>query len=682
MATINITLMDLNETPYFDKESRQDVETARTYRESRTNAVIQLAAIEPDGHDLQWEVTGSDASDFEVVDAEDLGDGKDRQHLMFKSQPDYETPKGKGVDGNMYEVTVRATEMTAVGGGPKKSTELDVMVQVENVNERGMVELNWLQPEVGTEIIATVIDPDTDGEVENANAQTEAAYTWYRSKVGNPNRNPGTSEADLAGEWEEITSDPSQTGAAEQCSGDDNANNNVYTPQGDCAESDDDEPTMDDEGRYLLVRAVYRDNSAVGDDGTTADVNATTTAIGISAYKVQADVSNDANYSPDFRSSTASRTVPEDTAKGMPVGAPVDVDRNEDGDILTYEIVMSASGDDGNRDVVERTDAPNDAEFFSIDKATGQLRVAMPLTAEMEDKRTYTGEDPAMPGKYVVVLRATDPSGEPDDENRDDIVVTVTATDVNEAPRVTGMAELAVNEADSSNKDFYRGLEYRLNPDNSGEYLQPDDSTTPYAGAFNDDGDEETASTTGDNLFKRVENDAVDRAIWPEPIGGADGALFEYSIPEDGIGRRLHFISVPDFEDPKDADGDNVYEVTIMVEDSAGAAGEKAIRITVFNVDEKGKLVLTPEQPDDGMPVIATLTDPDGVVNVTDWTWAATSTSVSAFQMGDVIDNSTIHRYMGSSYTGDAGEFVWAMVDYRDGASVENDPVTRPRRTE
>ena len=152
-----------------------------------------------------------------------------------------------------------------------------------------------------------------------------------------------------------------------------------------------------------------------------------------------------------------------------------------------------------------------------------------------------------------------------------------------------------------------------------------------------------------------MENDAIDRAIWPEPISGADGGLFEYSTPDDGIGRRLHFISAPDFEDPKDVDGDNIYEVTITVEDSDGAMGQKSIRITVHNVNEKGKLVLTPEQPDDGMPVIATLTDPDGVLSVTDWTWAATSTSVANFPMGDVIDSSTIHRYMGSSYTGGRG---------------------------
>ncbi len=183
----------------------------------------------------------------------------------------------------------------------------------------------------------------------------------------------------------------------------------------------------------------------------------------------------------------------------------------------------------------------------------------------------------------MVVVRATDPSGEPDNENRDDIVVTVTATDVNEAPSVVGgMAELAVNEADSSKKDLYYGLEYRVNLD--GEYLQ-----TGTAAAYGDARDADgnlTASTTKDNLYKREENDAVDRAIWPEPIAGPDGHLFEYSIPEDGIGRRLHFITAPNFEDPMDADGDNVYMVTIRAEDSAGATGEKSVRITVH---ERGR---------------------------------------------------------------------------------------------
>ena len=53
--------------------------------------------------------------------------------------------------------------------------------------------------------------------------------------------------------------------------------------------------------------------------------------------------------------------------------------------------------------------------------------------------------------------------------------------------------------------------------------------------------------------------------------------------------------------------------------DDDGLVGEKNVRVTVNNVDEDGKLVLSPEQPDDGMPVIATMTDPDGVVSITNW---------------------------------------------------------------
>ena len=75
-ATVNVNLVGLNERPYFDKASRDAVATtadtpAVMYSEHRTNAVIpQLAAIDPDGQDLRWELTGRDASAFEIVDAQ------------------------------------------------------------------------------------------------------------------------------------------------------------------------------------------------------------------------------------------------------------------------------------------------------------------------------------------------------------------------------------------------------------------------------------------------------------------------------------------------------------------------------------------------------------------------------------------------------------------------------------
>ena len=178
-------------------------------------------------------------------------------------------------------------------------------------------------------------------------------------------------------------------------------------------------------------------------------------------------MSNDLNNSPDFSHSTASRTIPENTAVGDPVGAVVMVDINEDHDTLTYELVEI--NENGTAATGELVGEPHntavdteDVEFFSIDKDTGQIRVAKALSAEETDDRTYEDVGGAAireAGVYKVVVRATDPSGEPNNENRGDIVVTITATDVNEAPRiVAGNAELEVNEKDSSDDDFIRRL--------------------------------------------------------------------------------------------------------------------------------------------------------------------------------------------------------------------------------
>ena len=711
-AQVDITLDDLNESPYFDKESRDRAASTITYAEMRTNPVVQLAAVEPDGMDLVWELTGADASDFAIEDVQDVNDGKDRRQLVFSIDPDYEDGKGSDTSAeaaadeptgsrsnDLYRVTVRATEESAVGDGPNMGAELNVTVRVMDSSEGGKVTFNWLQPEVGTAITARASDPDgvrTDG----GNTVT---YTWYRSKVSNPNRNPGHTDAALAGEWEQIESEWSGFTADTNCVGTPLTTaptGDTYRPQGDCAETADvDERTAGgggtglgdevDEGDYLLVRAVYTDGYG------------SATSTGITVYSVREDVSHDANNSPDFNASKATREIAENAAVGDPVGDPVVVLQNEDDDILTYELVEecrtnvadtpcasdatptpSLDATNGNNAVV-----PGDVGFFSIDPASGQITVKEKLSYEVKSEDGGFEAD----GSYTLVVRATDPSGETaNDENRDDIVVTINVSDVNEAPRITrGAAELFVYEVNSTDKDSvfdkYVGLGYMT--DDDADPTNENVATTP--------DDRLALDPANPNLYKRTEEDLVDRAIWPEPIVGPDGRFFEYSIPADGIGRRLHFKNeyLPDFEDPMDENRDNVYEVTITVRDEDGAMGTKDVRVTVMNVDEAGTLVLSPEQPDDGMPVIASITDPDGVVSITNWSWAtATSTRVVSLPATPDATNArdanndgefdldalwtVIPEATASEYKPEAGRFVWAMVEYRDGHSVENDPVT------
>ena len=161
-------------------------------------------------------------------------------------------------------------------------------------------------------------------------------------------------------------------------------------------------------------------------------------------------MSSGANASPDFQDDTDTRTVPESTAVGDPVGDPVTA-TDTDNDTLTYEL------DD---DVVSTNDTlatDSDLQFFDIDMETGQIEVAQELDYDAVGEGRADG---AVAGTYTVIVRATDPSG-----LADNITVTITAENVNEDPVVTGRAELSVDEEDD---DGYTAL-----PDAPGRGLPP-----------------------------------------------------------------------------------------------------------------------------------------------------------------------------------------------------------------
>ena len=649
-ANVTISLMDRNEYPYFDKASRE-IETIEYEENSTDRRVIVLAAVEPDEDFLKWEVIGTDSADFEIEDATDGADGKDRVELRFKmgSRPDFERPMDRLMDltldgdsddegedaakNNMYKITVRVTEAATVGGVPKKAAELDLTVSVTDAQEKGTVQVRWLQPEVLTPISASLTDPD-EVSVNNVDGTltTGVTYQWFRAKVRNPDRNIKDVPDSGSTDWEPL-------GIIGE------ADTNTYTPQGatpDDPDTGEDESAGDpvDEGWHLLAKAKY----------------AGQTAIGISDDPVRANVHDNSNNSPDFAAAETSRTVPENIEVGMPVEDVVDVDRNEDDDTLTYELVIETTGVNGNADVILA-----DLPFFYIDKDTGQIRVKKPLNFEGHDlPGTSTDVEPS---EYQVVVRATDPSGETTNEdNRDDITVVITVTDVNEAPKVTdGYSIIQVNEMNESKE-----------PKDNGQY---------YIGLGNTVSDTAlytvNKNANKQNYYKKYDEDPVDSHDWPDNlIPGPDGQWFEYSTPDDGISRRLHFITPPDYENPKDQYRDNVYEVCVTAIDNRGIPGCKMVRIEVVNVQEDGTLTLMPVEPveetaEGGVKITATLNDPDGEVVITDWKWAQNPASGGMFDAANLVVDETTDMF-----TGMAGNFVWAQVHYRDGASVVDDPVT------
>ena len=167
---------------------------------------------------------------------------------------------------------------------------------------------------------------------------------------------------------------------------------------------------------------------------------------------------------------------------------------------------------------------------------------------------------------YRVVVLVRDGRG-----GNDIISVSIVVTDINESPLVSGAASIAYAE-------------------NSTEVVSRFSTTDP----------EGTVTLT-------------------LSLSGEDSEAF--TIEEDGA---LRFRVSPDFENPTDANEDNIYLVTVEASDghSAGAL-DSSIEIT--DAEEQGQLSLPIEAPRIGMVLTALLTEQDAGLLDTVWMWERSS---------------------------------------------------------
>ena len=162
------------------------------------------------------------------------------------------------------------------------------------------------------------------------------------------------------------------------------------------------------------------------------------------------------------------------------------------------------------------------------------------------------------------------------------------------------------------------------------------------------------------------------------PLSGDDASAF--SLSNDGM---LTFRSSPDYENPMDADMDNVYMVTIMADDGT-YMDTHDVMVMVTNVDEMGRVTFWRDGQDATTAAImvgdelgGAVDDSDGNpgdtfpimmytriagVNVTSWQWAK---SMTPDMMDSWMDIGT-----GGMYTvmnDDAGHYLRATATYNDG---------------
>ena len=309
---------------------------------------------------------------------------------------------------------------------------------------------------------------------------------------------------------------------------------------------------------------------------------------------------------PLFSTGSNRRSVDENSPPGTRVGSAVTA--TDPGDVLTYTLADSGDNDD-----------------YSIDPATGQITVGPRTELDFE----------ANPDDTVNVT-ATDPAGGATTQ-----VVTITINDVNEAPVITDgdtKASVVENTAIATPVSTYTA--------------DPEVSATPCAG---------TACT------------------WS--LKGPDAGDFNIGNQAGTLG-QLTFKETPNYEAPADANGDNEYMVTVVVTDAGidskgKLSAERDVVVTVTNVNEPivgdtttPVVTLSSLVPKVGVPLTATLDDPDGGEKDIEWQWSITGADTAAVPgTPTATPNGSIDGAESDTYTpkiNDVGGTLTATVMYAD----------------
>ena len=534
-----VTVTDVDEPPTITTTSR----TAFSQPENRTSTLSTFRATDPEGGTVTWTATGSDGSAFTM---------DERGALAFANPPDFDTP-GDADGDNVYHVTVQARDASS------NTASLDVAVSVTDHNE-------GVEP-----TISTRRPPSTYRE-----NGTSAVYTF---RASDPQRGAIT--------WRVTGTDSS-----------------VFTI------------TRDSSGRGVLAFVSppdfespadgNRDNDyelavVATDDAGHTDMVAFTIAVTDHNEGVEPTIStrrppstyreNNTSTVYTFRASDPQRgairwsltgtdaddfaIVRDSSGRGiLSFDDPPDfenaVDSNQDNE---YELTVVATDDDNHTDRVVFTIAVTDVNEGPEIRLEGTATTGVPENdPNTQVLAKYTATDPENPtagifrwrtvgrdsGDFVINelgelrFRSSPDYERPADANRDNIYeVTVQASDgrsygmlaetlivtvraVNEAPVITTTSRTAFTLRENSTSVLY--------------------------------------------TYRATDQDTDDVITWS--VGGTDGEVFAIY---NGI---LSFRLLPDFENPVDADEDNVYEITVVAGDGAGLQDTVNAVITITDQSE------------------------------------------------------------------------------------------------
>ena len=530
---VTVTVEDVNEVPLVTGT------TSFTYRENGTATIYTFSAADPEGAAISWSPGGADGDDFTIT-----VDSRGRGVLTFASPPDFENPTDADRD-NVYEVTVEARD--SEGNRAELQVEVTVVDQNEGPEVSGVQSLSFAENLEEGRVLATysATDPEDPGTpITRWSLSGSDAGDFTVSGGGELSfRNVPDFEA------------PADSGR-----------DNVY-----------DFSVRASDGRnygYLEVTVTVEDvNEAPLVTGTTSFTYRESGTATIYTFSAADPEGAAISWSPggadgdDFTITVDSRGRGVLTFSSPPdFKNPADADRDN-----VYEVTVVARDSEGNR-------AELQVEVTVVDQNEGPVVAgvqSLSFAENLEEGRVlaaYSATDPEDPGAVIsrwslsgsdagdftvsgggeLSFRSVPDYERPADSGRDNVYdfsvrasdgrnygyleVTVTVEDVNEAPLVTGTTSFTYRESGTATIYTFSAAD-------------PERGTISWS------------------------------------PGGADGD--DFTITADSRGRGvLTFSSPPDFENPADADRDNVYEVTVEARDDAFNAGTREVTVTVSDVNE------------------------------------------------------------------------------------------------
>ena len=321
------------------------------------------------------------------------------------------------------------------------------------------------------------------------------------------------------------------------------------------------------------------------EDGDSAEGTATTNA---------ATSNPSVNGAPVFGADSYSRSFDENTAAGTAVGAAVSA-TDADGDSLTYTLggtdansftISASTGQISTKSGVAYDHESKSSYTVTVTASDGTASDSATVNISVNDVNetptvsgsaavsyaengtgsvaTYTAADPengtitwslagtdaadfSISDGGVLSFSATPDYENPADSDADNVysvtvrasdgtntgsrAVTVTVTDVNETPTVSGSTAVSYAENGTGSVATYSAAD-------------PENATISWSLAGTDEGD--------------------------------------FSISDGGV---LSFSATPDYENPADSDNDNVYSVTVRASDGTNT-GSRAVTVTVTDVQE------------------------------------------------------------------------------------------------